>query len=188
MAPVIFLDRDGVINQDSPDYIKTPGEFHFIPRSPEAIALLTRSGFDTILITNQSAVGRKMVTPATLDAIFDKMRQGVEAAGGRIRDIFFCPHRPDEGCSCRKPRPGMIQAAAARYGIDVNASVMVGDSAKDIECGRAAGCGTTILVATGNGRKALAELADRGIEPDVFADDLYHAAQWIAANIGVPED
>ncbi|WDP91260.1 MAG: D-glycero-beta-D-manno-heptose 1,7-bisphosphate 7-phosphatase [Desulfobacter sp.] len=179
----IFLDRDGVINEDSPAYIKSPEEFHFIPKSPEAVALLNKSGFEVILITNQSAVGRKMITRETLASIFDKMQAGIRAADGRIKDVFFCPHTPDEGCRCRKPRPGLILDAIKKYGIDPAAAAMVGDSAKDIECGRAAGCAKTVLVATGNGPKARQELADKGITPDYWARDLYDAAQWLASNL-----
>ena len=102
---IVFLDRDGVINQDSPAYIKSPEEFHFIPGSPEAISLLCDHGFDVILITNQSAVGRKMIDLETLSLIFDKLRTGVAKVGGTIKDIFCCPHTPDEGCDCRKPAP-----------------------------------------------------------------------------------
>lgn len=184
MGYTIFLDRDGVINQDSSAYIKSPDEFIFIPKSPEAVALLTRHGFDVILITNQSAVGRNMITRDTLRAIFDKMEAGVKAAGGCFKDIFFCPHLPDAGCDCRKPLPGMIHQAASQYGIDLANSVMVGDSAKDIQCGQSAGCGKTILVATGNGPSAARDLSGRGISPDFFADDLYHAAQWIVSTLG----
>lgn len=181
MGYTIFLDRDGVINADSPAYIKSPDEFHFIPNSPEAVALLTRKGFEVILITNQSAVGRKMISQDTLEAIFDKMRAGIERAGGEIKDIFYCPHTPDEGCTCRKPLPGMILSAMDKYGIDPEAAVMVGDSAKDIECGRAAGCASTVLVATGNGPRALDALAKKGIAPGFFAEDLFAAAEWIVS-------
>ena len=183
MRYTIFLDRDGVINQDSPFYIKSPEEFHFIEGSPQAVALLNENRFDVILITNQSAVGRKMITQNTLDAIFKKMITGVEAAGGRIKDIFFCPHTPDAGCDCRKPKPGLIIQAKDRYGIDLSASLMVGDSAKDIECALAAGCQKTILVKTGNGQKAFNALDENGVAPDLFANDLFEAVQWIIANI-----
>ena len=111
MAFTVFLDRDGVVNQDSPDYIKSPEEFHFIPQSPEAVALLNRHGFQVILITNQSLIGRGMAPVSTLEAIFDKMKAGVAAAGGEILDIFYCPHTPDGGCDCRKPKPGLIEQA-----------------------------------------------------------------------------
>jgi histidinol-phosphate phosphatase family protein len=179
----VFLDRDGVINHDSDAYIKHPDEFHFIAKSPDAIALLTAKGFQVILITNQSAVGRGMISRKMLDAILKKMTQGVERAGGRIKDIFFCPHTPDQGCDCRKPKPGMILQAVASHGIDLEKSVMVGDSAKDIECGKNAGCDKTILVKTGNGGNALAALADKGIAPDFLAQDLYEAARWITDNL-----
>jgi len=175
----VFLDRDGVVNQDSPLYIKSPEEFLFIPNSPEAVAALTRAGIRVILITNQSVIGRSMVTPQGLDAIFQKMRAGVETAGGQLHDIFFCPHVPDEGCDCRKPAPGMILAAAKKHGIDLTRSCMVGDSAKDILCGRNAGCGATVLVQTGNGKKAAKELAAQGVTPDHTAPDLAEAVPWI---------
>jgi len=183
----VFLDRDGVINHDSDAYIKQPAEFHFIPKSPEAIALLNVKGFQVILITNQSAVGRGMISGQILDAIFKKMTHGVEQAGGRIKDIFFCPHAPDQGCGCRKPKPGMILQAVDRHGIDLNKAIMVGDSAKDIECGKNAGCAATLLVKTGNWEKALAALKKKSLAPDFLARDLYEAACWITANFS-PDD
>ncbi len=182
----VFLDRDGVINQDSPAYIKSPDEFHFIPGARKAIALLTAHGCDVILITNQSAIGRKMITTKTLDAIFTKLKIGVEKAGGSIKDIFFCPHTPDAGCDCRKPLPGLILNAVARHGIDPLESVMVGDSAKDIQCGLAAGCHKNILVATGNGKTAAKVLKEKGLAPDFFGKDLHDAALWIIQNLTTP--
>ena len=179
MAAVVFLDRDGVINQDSPEYIKHPSEFHFIPGSRRAIARLNRHGFDIILITNQSIIGRNMVTPQTLDLIFDKMRQGIEAAGGRILDIFLCPHTPDAGCDCRKPEPGLIFQAKKRYNIDLSRSLFVGDSVKDIQAARHAGCSKAVLVATGNGKQAFQELTGLGTPPDHYAENLMAAALWI---------
>jgi histidinol-phosphate phosphatase family protein len=179
---IVFLDRDGVINEDSPAYIKSPDEFHFISGSPEAIALLWDHGFDIILITNQSAIGRNMISVDTLEAIFDRLKAGVAEAGGAIKDIFYCPHAPDEGCDCRKPAPGLIWRAVEKYGIDPASAVMVGDSAKDIQCGRAVGCGKTVLVATGNGPAARAALAEKGMAPDHYSDDLLAAARWIIAN------
>jgi len=179
MNRIVFLDRDGVINQDSDAYIKTPAEFHFIPQSPQAIALLNQHGFDVILITNQSAIGRGMIALRTLDAIFDKLKTGVEAAGGHITDIFFCPHTPQAGCDCRKPLPGLILQAMVAHDIDPAHAFMVGDSTKDIECGRAAGIAKNILVATGNGNQAINTLKEAGIIPDFFGKDLFDAALWI---------
>lgn len=185
MGYIIFLDRDGVINQDSSAYIKNPSEFHFIPKSPEAIALLTRHGFDVILITNQSAIGRKMVTQKVLDRIFDKLKRGVAKVDGYITDIYFCPHTPDAGCDCRKPLPGMIRQALADHNTDPSQSLMVGDSAKDIECGLLAGCAKNLLVATGNGKNAVKTLGDKGIIPDFYGADLFEVAQWIIRHVNI---
>jgi D-glycero-D-manno-heptose 1,7-bisphosphate phosphatase len=178
-AIAVFLDRDGVINQDSPDYIKHRREFHLLPGSVEAIARMSRVGIRVIVVTNQSGINRGIVPPRELQAIHLELRSAVSMQGGRISDIFFCPHRPDENCDCRKPKPGMIQAAAERHGLDLSRSVMVGDSAKDILAGKAAGCGATVLVKTGNGESAVQSLAQRGALPDHVANDLAAAANWI---------
>lgn len=175
----VFLDRDGVINEDSPDYIKCWAEFHFIPGSLDAVARLTRSGCSVIIITNQSSINRRMITLNALKQMHRKLSQAVSESGGRITDIFYCPHRPNEGCGCRKPKPGLIFAARDRYGIDLSRAVMVGDSAKDILAGQAAGCGRTILVQTGNGMDAIRTLEKTGPRPDHVAADLDRAVQWI---------
>ncbi|MEE4113417.1 MAG: D-glycero-beta-D-manno-heptose 1,7-bisphosphate 7-phosphatase [Desulfobacteraceae bacterium] len=175
----IFLDRDGVINEDSPDYITCWAEFHFIPGSLDALARLTRSGCTIIIITNQSAINRRWVTSTQLETMHRRLRQAVLDSGGRVTDIFYCPHRPDEGCGCRKPKPGLIFAARDRYGIDLSRAVMVGDSAKDIRAGQAAGCGRTVLVQTGNGMTAIQALEESGHRPDHVAADLDRAVQWI---------
>ena len=175
----VFLDRDGVINHDSPDYIKSWAEFRFIPGSLEAIARLTQSGIAVIVVTNQSAVNRGMISLETLTEMHTHMGRAVADSGGDITDIFFCPHRPDEGCSCRKPRPGLILMARDRRGIDLSRAVMVGDSAKDIRAGQAAGCGLTVLVQTGNGGDAIRELEKTDQSPDHVAADLNRAVQWL---------
>lgn len=175
----VFLDRDGVINMDSPDYIKSWAEFFFIPGSLDAIARLTRNGYAVIVITNQSAVNRRMITLTDLETIHRRLCQSACNSGGRITDIFFCPHRPDENCACRKPKPGMILAARKRYGIDLAGAVMVGDSGQDILAGQAAGCGRTVLVKTGHGISAVQSLEEIGRTPDHVAADLDRAVGWI---------
>lgn len=176
---VIFLDRDGVINQDSPDYIKGWSEFDFISGSVDAVRDLTRSGFTIIIITNQSAVPRKLISPQELEHVHSKMQEVIESKGGKITDIFICPHLPSDGCACRKPAPDLIYQAQSKYDIDLAASVMIGDSVKDIQCGFNAGCGQSILVRTGNGKDAEPILAEAGLSTDYIANDLYDAAQWL---------
>jgi D-glycero-D-manno-heptose 1,7-bisphosphate phosphatase len=178
---VVFLDRDGVINRDSPDYIKSWSEFEFLPGSLEALKQLTLNGFAVIIITNQSVIHRKMVTQKDLDFIHDMMKKTVQSNGGDIKDIFYCPHIPEDRCDCRKPNPGLIYRAKKRYQIDLETSIMVGDSAKDIECARNAGCGSAILVKTGNGVTAENILKDKMIYPDVIVQDLLEAVNWIIA-------
>ena len=176
---VIFLDRDGVINRDSPDYIKSWSEFHFISRSVDAMRDLTDSGFTIIVITNQSAISRKLISPKELEQIHSKMKDVIESKGGKIRDIFICPHLPSDGCACRKPAPGLVYQAQSKYDIDLAASVMIGDSARDIQCAFNAGCGRSILVRTGNGKEAEHILAEAGLYTDYVANDLYAAVQWL---------
>jgi len=175
---VVFLDRDGVINKDSPSYIKSWAEFEFLPGSLEAIRKLTLSGFEIIIITNQSAINRKIITIDQLETMHTRLNEAVESNGGKIRDIFFCPHTPEEVCICRKPKPGLIYRARKKYQIDLERSAMVGDSAKDIECAKNAGCRYAILVKTGNGMKAENRLTEKAICPDFVAQDLLDAANW----------
>jgi D-glycero-D-manno-heptose 1,7-bisphosphate phosphatase len=179
LQKVVFLDRDGVINREGSGYVTSWSEFEFLPGSIEAVKRLTDSGFTNIIITNQSIVNRGMVARATLDAIHAKMKQIVEMGGGRIKDIFFCPHRPEEGCACRKPKPGMILNAQKNYDIDLSTAVMVGDRSKDIECAKNAGCAHTVLVKTGNGFYAERELINDGNPPDHVAKDLLEAVNWV---------
>jgi histidinol-phosphate phosphatase family protein len=179
MRQVVFLDRDGVINRDSPEYVKSWREFHFLPGSRQAMAWLTRAGFAIILITNQSAVARGLISRPRLGRLHQRLCAAVAMRGGRIHDIFFCPHHPEARCPCRKPAIGMLQQAAAKYGLDLAQTLFVGDSAKDIMCASAAGCGKSILVRTGNGGAAIEELTRRGSLPDHLADDLLTAVDWI---------
>ncbi|HAO22784.1 MAG: D-glycero-beta-D-manno-heptose-1,7-bisphosphate 7-phosphatase [Desulfobacteraceae bacterium IS3] len=183
LQKVIFSDRDGVINRDSPNYIKSRAEFEFLPGSLEAIRLLTECGYTIIVITNQSAVARKLTTPEELNAIHAMMCKTVKKHGGRITDIFFCPHLPDEKCLCRKPKPGLIYQAKQRYDIDIAHAVMVGDSAKDIECARQAGCGQAVLVKTGY-KDETGMLAAKGIVPDAVCENLLNAATHIMERSG----
>ena len=180
---MVFIDRDGVINHDSSAYIKSWAEFKFLPRSLQALRILNQHHFRSYLITNQSAISRKLITPETLTRIHRNMVAEIVTAGGRMDDIFICPHLPEENCSCRKPKPGLILAAQKKYDIHLAGSYMIGDSAKDIICARQAGCGFALLVKTGNYDTAASELAAAGIHTDYNATDLYDAINWIIAHI-----
>ncbi len=179
LQKVIFLDRDGVINRDSSDYIKNWAEFEFLPGSRTAIRHLTSNGFTLFIITNQSIINRRMTSREDLEYTHTMMKRAIKAREGEIKDIFYCPHTPDEGCKCRKPEPGLIYMAQKTYRIDLSTAIMVGDSAKDIECARNAGCGQAILVKTGNCIEAERILRNKKILPDHIALNLYEAATWI---------
>jgi D-glycero-D-manno-heptose 1,7-bisphosphate phosphatase len=146
---VVFLDRDGVINYDSLNYIKNLDEFILIPGSLSAISKLSQEGYAIYVITNQSAIARKFADFATIRLIHQYLKESVHNAGGHIDGIYLCPHHPDEGCHCRKPRTGLIDQAAEENGIDIGSAVMVGDKFTDIECAKSAGCNRAYLVMTG---------------------------------------
>jgi D-glycero-D-manno-heptose 1,7-bisphosphate phosphatase len=179
LKKVVFLDRDGTINRDSPDYIKSRSEFEFIPGAIAAIGNLTAGGFTCMVITNQSALARGLISIGELDAIHAMMCDVIAAGGGKITEVFFCPHMPEAGCRCRKPEPGLLLQAQQKYNIDLTDAVMVGDSAKDIECGRLAGCGRTVLVKSGNEAAVEQLLHKKQVAADHVAADLPAAARWI---------
>lgn len=167
MQKLIILDRDGVINFDSPNYIKTPEEWLPIPGSLEAIAILKQKGFMTAIATNQSGLGRKYFSTSTLNAIHRKLLQMVQEAGGDISHISYCPHLPDDNCSCRKPLPGLIfeifaklQISPSQISKDNTPIFVVGDSMRDLAAALAAGC-QPILVLTGNGEKTKQQLPEK---------------------------
>jgi D-glycero-D-manno-heptose 1,7-bisphosphate phosphatase len=153
---LIILDRDGVINFDSAQFIKSPAEWKPIPGSLEAIARLSQSGWRVVVATNQSGVGRGLFDMDTLVAIHNKMHRAVQAAGGRIDAVFYCPHTSEQKCDCRKPLPGMFQRIAACYNVDLAAIPAVGDSLRDLQAAAAVGA-TPLLTLTGKGGKTQAE-------------------------------
>ena len=140
-GPTVFLDRDGVINRDSPDYITAWEQFTFLPGSLAAIRRLTEAGRTVIVVTNQSAVGRGMMDLDTLESMHRKLCNAVAEKGGRIAAVFYCPHHPQAGCDCRKPEPGLIRQAQRRFNVNLAEATMIGDSARDVQCGLRAGCG-----------------------------------------------
>lgn len=155
-AKLIVLDRDGVINEDSDEYIKSPDEFIPIPGSIEAIARLTQAGWRVVVATNQSGIARGYYDLAMLQRIHDKLHQLVAAHGGHIEAIFFCPHGPDDGCDCRKPKPGLFREIEDRLQIALHGAPAIGDSLRDLQAAGSAGA-MPILVRTGKGERTLAE-------------------------------
>jgi len=152
---LIILDRDGVINEDSDDYIKSPEEFIPIPGSLEAIARLNHAGYKVLIATNQSGIARGLFDMDTLNQIHDKLKNLLNAFGGRIDGIFFCPHGPEAQCHCRKPQPGLYEEIAQRLDTDLTDVPAVGDSLRDLQAAQQVGA-TPILVRTGKGERTLA--------------------------------
>lgn len=149
---LIILDRDGVINYDSDQFIKSPDEWKPLPGSLEAIARLSQAGYRVVVATNQSGVARGLFDMPTLNAIHEKMHKATAQAGGRIDAVFFCPHAADAECQCRKPRSGMIEEIAERYNMDLQGVYSVGDSLRDLEASARLGA-QPVLVLTGKGVK-----------------------------------
>ena len=174
-----ILDRDGVINFDSDNFIKSPAEWRPIPGSIEAIARLNQHGYRIAVASNQSGIGRGLFDMATLNAINDKMMEMVFRQGGRIDAVFFCPHTPSEECNCRKPRTGMFEEIAARFHAELKGVPCIGDSLKDMQAADAVGA-QPILVLTGKG----ARTREEGGLPrkTLFFEDLAEASRHLIAH------
>jgi D-glycero-D-manno-heptose 1,7-bisphosphate phosphatase len=155
-ARLIVLDRDGVINHDSEQYIKAPDEWRPIAGSLEAIARLNHAGFRVVVATNQSGVGRGLLDFATLTAIHDKMHRALAHAGGRVDALFYCPHTAESRCECRKPKAGMLREIGLRFNVDMSGVAVVGDGLRDLQAADSVGA-QPMLVLTGKGEKTLRE-------------------------------
>jgi D-glycero-D-manno-heptose 1,7-bisphosphate phosphatase len=178
--PAVFVDRDGVLNYNRSDHIKSPEEFVPIPGATKAVAALKRAGWVVVVISNQSGIGRGLFGEEALEQITAKMCAGLAAAGGAADGIYYCPHAPGARCDCRKPAPGLVKQAAREHGLDLERSYFVGDKAADIQCGQAVGM-RTVLVETGLPE----ERPDPSvIRPDHVAPDLCAAVEWILQQEG----
>lgn len=174
----MFLDRDGVINENRVDHVKTWDEFRWLPGALEGLRLLTEHGFRIFIVTNQAAVNRGLMTGSTLAEIHRRMISIAASHGAIITGMRFCPHRPEEACGCRKPRPGMLLDLAREHQVDLSAAYMIGDAPSDIAAGQAAGC-RTILVLSGRTQLDHPEL--RSHPPMHIAANLLDAARWLCA-------
>lgn len=175
---LIILDRDGTINEDRDDYVKSADDWVPIPGSLEAIARLNHAGWHTVIATNQSGLGRGLFDMAALNAMHAKMNTLLAKVGGRIDAVFFCPHTPDETCDCRKPQPGLFRQIGERYGIDLTTVPVVGDSLRDLQAGAALGC-KPHLVRTGKGAATEAANVLLQVPGTVVHDDLAAFAEHL---------
>ncbi len=176
---LIILDRDGVINKDRDDYVKSVDEWEPLPQSMEAIALLTQGGFQVVVATNQSGIGRKFYTMHDLNEMHRKMHRLVQQQGGKISGIWFCPHTDTDNCRCRKPKPGMIEDILERFDMDAEEVILVGDSLRDLQAIDVVG-GKPFLVCTGKGKKTLAN-GNLPSGTQIF-DNLYAVAEHLSLN------
>jgi len=174
-VPFIILDRDGVINYESHEYIKSPEEWLPIPGSLEAIATLNQAGYQVLIATNQSGLARGYFDLAMLEKIHAKLHAALHACGGTLTEIFFCPHHPADGCFCRKPQPGLFFQIRDKYALELKDVFFVGDSLCDVQAAKNAGC-KPLLVLTGNGQKTRASYT--GAHLPVF-QDLAQVAEFV---------
>ncbi|MDH3643705.1 MAG: D-glycero-beta-D-manno-heptose 1,7-bisphosphate 7-phosphatase [Gammaproteobacteria bacterium] len=178
MARLILLDRDGVINFDSPDYIKSADEWRPIPGSLEAIATLRSHGAKVAVCTNQAGIARGRFSSADLAAIHAKLNSALAALDTRLDALTFCPHHPDDACDCRKPKPGMLLAMMREFAAEPAQTVFVGDSLRDLQAAHAAGC-QAVLVRTGSGKETEPRARAKGLTFEAF-DDLAGWARGVA--------
>ncbi|MCM2276995.1 MAG: UDP-glucose 4-epimerase GalE [Oligoflexia bacterium] len=178
LKKAVFLDRDGTLNHD-PGYLSHPDQLELLPGAGEALSALKKAGYLLIVVSNQSGVGRGLIDPAAIPRIHARLLELLKPWGIEIDHFELCFHRPDEDCDCRKPKSKLVLDAAAKLGVDVSASFMVGDKLSDLGTGRAAGCRGSILVRTGEGRKQEAGL--QAGQASFTADSLLEAARWILA-------
>lgn len=178
---LVILDRDGTINHDRDDYVKSAEEWVPLPGALEAIARLNHAGWHVVVASNQSGLGRGLFDVAALNAMHTKMHKLLGVAGGRIDAVFYCPHSPEESCNCRKPAPGLFEQIGERYGMDLTGVSTVGDTLRDLQAGAAAGC-LTHLVLTGKGEKLKGQPLPAEFPAGTqMHDDLNAFADWLLA-------
>ena len=178
---LVILDRDGTINADSDEYVKSADEWHPLPGALDAIAKLNHAGWHVVVASNQSGLGRGLFDVAALNAMHAKMHKLLAAAGGRIDAVFYCPHSPEESCNCRKPLPGLYELIGERYGTDLHGVHTVGDTLRDLQAGTSVGC-VPHLVLTGKGEKFRGQSLPSDFPPDTRVhEDLMAFADWLLA-------
>jgi D-glycero-D-manno-heptose 1,7-bisphosphate phosphatase len=184
MVPALFLDRDGVIIENRPGYVRSWSDVLIYPQALYALSKIASTSYKIFIVTNQSPIGRGLMTKAAADSINTRLLREIRDAGGRIDGVFMCPHAPQKDCDCRKPRPGLIYQAARTHLIDLSHSILVGDALTDIQAGQAAGLGTLALVLTGRGAAQLSSYPKpRTSLPFQVFDDLEDALHHLIPSI-----
>jgi len=183
MYPSLFLDRDGVIIENNPAYVRLWEDVSIYPQALAALTRVRATPYKIILVTNQSGVGRGLISFAQARQINDRLVETIEHAGGRVDGVFMCPHAPEENCECRKPMPGLFYQAARELSIDLSHSILIGDALSDLLAGQAAGINQTILVRTGRGAEQESLPFPPQLKPFTVHPDLQQALQalnWLA--------
>ena len=175
MLPAIFLDRDGVIIENRSEYVRSWADVRFLPGALPTLARLKDSPYVIVIITNQAGIGRGLISLQTAEQINAQLIREIEAAGGRVDGLFMCPHKPDDGCDCRKPQPGLILQAARALDIRLEGSLIIGDNLSDLQAGMAARVGQVVLVRTGLGAEFASQLKAAGLSDTPVYNDLAQA-------------
>ncbi len=175
MVPAIFLDRDGVIIKNRSDYVRDWADVELYPQALKALANASHLNYNFVIVTNQAGVGRGLIPISVANDINHRLVSKIEKAGGRIDGVYMCPHKVEDLCACRKPRPGMLLQAAKELSLDLSRSIMIGDAISDVEAGLAAGVGKIVMVRTGRGVEQATLLNGANIASLPVYDTLFDA-------------
>lgn len=179
MFPAIFLDRDGVLIENRPDYVREWSQVQTFTEAINALTISAIKNYRIVIVTNQSAVGRGIISLEIANEINHRLVKLIHSNGGQVDGIYMCPHKPDDNCSCRKPKPGLLLQAAKDLSLDLHRSWMIGDAWSDVKAGQAAGVKQTILVKTGRGRAQLAQVRPDNISNNLVIENLTRAIDTI---------
>ena len=185
MFPAVFLDRDGVLIENRSDYVREWSQVSIFPDTPAALSSLRSVGYKIVIVTNQSAVGRGLISTQTAEEINHRIVENIQQGGGHIDAVYMCPHQPEDFCDCRKPKPGLLLRAAEELSLDLNRSWMIGDAWSDLLAGHAANLHRIILVKTGRGNGQLLQTKPDELDSYLVVDNVTAAAQVIVSTASI---
>jgi len=185
MFPAIFLDRDGVLIENRSDYVREWSQVKIFPEAIHALSHSAINDYKIVIVTNQSAVGRGLISLETANEINHRLVKLIQQHGGHVNGVYMCPHKPDDDCSCRKPKPGLLLQAAKELSLNLHHSWMIGDAWSDVQAGQAAGVRKTILVKTGRGREQLSQFRPENISNNLISENLTQALNEIVTTDNV---